>query len=374
MATLAHEMTIKSSRLPERVLHPLAWWSWALSLAAVAALVYDPLVHVLEIGVITAVVLSRRQRAPWARTYAFAAITAGFVVVMRVAFRVVFGGDLGTLVLFRLPRIGLPFVDPSVHLLGSVTADSLLGGLYDGLRLATIVLAVGAAGSLANPRKALRSLPSSLHEFTTALVVAVAIFPMMVESVLRVRDARRIRPMASTGRRSERLLALVVPVLEDALENALALAASMDARGYGRTGQRDQRRTRLSSTALVLGLLALMAGTYTALDARTPWWMGWPLLGLGLALALVGAALNSRDVRRTVYRPDTWQLAESTTAFAGLLTLVGVIALRVLDPAALVVSSSPPTWPGLPLALAGLLLVALVPAVATPRPSTEVAS
>ncbi len=373
METLAHEVVVSPVRAPDRVLHPLAWWVWALSLASVAALVYDPLVHLLEIGVITAVVLARRQRAPWARTYAFAAATAGVVVVMRVVFRVVFGGDLGTVVLLHLPRIGLPLVDSSVHLFGDVTADALLGGLYDGLRLATIILAVGAAGSLANPRKALRSLPSSLHEFTTALVVAVAIFPMMVESVLRVRDARRIRP-AAPGRRSERVLALVVPVLEDALERALSLAASMDARGYGRSGSRGRGRARWSSAALVLGVLSLMSGTYATLDARAPSWMGWPLLTLGLALSVVGAVLNGRDVRRTVYRPDPWRWGETVTVLSGLVALAGVIVVRLGEPASLVVIASPPTWPSLSLPVLALLLVALVPAVGTPRPPAGVAT
>jgi energy-coupling factor transport system permease protein len=370
MATLTSKVTPDRGWVHDRVLHPLAWWAWALSLAAVAALVSNPLMHVFEIGVIVGVVLARRQHAPWTRTFTFAVITAAAIVVMRVLFRVVFGGDLGTVTLLHLPRIGLPWVDSSVHILGNVTAESLLAGLYDGLRLATIVIAVGAAGSLANPRKALRSLPSSLHEFTTALVVAVAAFPLMVESVLRVRDARRIRP-AARERRSVRLLSLVVPVLEDALESALSLAASMDARGYGRAGGPDRRRARLSSGTLVLGLVMLMTGTYAALDARAPGWMGWPLLALGLALCVVGSVLNGRDVRRTVYRPDPWLPAETVTVLAGLIALVGVVVVRLVDPSSLVTSASPPEWPSLPGVMVALLLVAALPAVFTPRPPKE---
>ena len=36
--------------------------------------------------------------------------------------------------------------------------------LYDGLRLGTIVVCVGAANSLANPKRLLRSMPPALYE------------------------------------------------------------------------------------------------------------------------------------------------------------------------------------------------------------------
>jgi len=168
-----------------------------------------------------------------------------------------------------------------------------------------------------------------------------------------------------------RLLSLVVPVLEDALESALSLAASMDARGYGRAGGPDRRRARLSSGTLVLGLVMLMTGTYAALDARAPGWMGWPLLALGLALCVVGSVLNGRDVRRTVYRPDPWLPSETVTVLAGLIALVGVVVVRLVDPSSLVTSASPPEWPALPGVMVALLLVAALPAVLTPRPPKE---
>ena len=46
-------------------------------------------------------------------------------------------------------------------------------------------------------------------------------------------------PGRSTGIRA--LHSIVIPVLEDALERSLLLAASMDSRGYGRTGNATPR-------------------------------------------------------------------------------------------------------------------------------------
>ena len=133
-----------------------------------------------------------------------------------------------------------------------MTAESLLAGLYDGMRLAAVLICVGAANALANPRRLLAALPAALYEVGTALVVALAVFPQLAESLQRVRRARRLR--GEPGRGTRGLRSLVVPVLEDALERSLKLAASMDARGYGRSGSATAGQRRLTGTLLVGGL------------------------------------------------------------------------------------------------------------------------
>ncbi len=145
--------------------------------------------------------------------------------------------------LLDLPEIPLPDWVAGITLLGPVYAEALLFALYDGLRLATIVICVGAANSLANPKRLLRSVPPALYEIGTALVVAVTVLPQFADSARRVRAAQALRA-GETGRVG-RLRRFLVPVLEDALERSLALAAGMDTRGYGRAGGlgRAQRRT-----------------------------------------------------------------------------------------------------------------------------------
>ena len=53
----------------------------------------------------------------------------------------------------------LPDWAAGIRLLGPVTLEALLAGLYDGLRLATMLICVGAANALANPKRLLRSVP-----------------------------------------------------------------------------------------------------------------------------------------------------------------------------------------------------------------------
>ena len=62
-----------------------------------------------------------------------------------------------------------------------------------------MLICLGAANALANPRRLLRSMPPALHEVSTAVVVAMSVFPQLAESFVRVRRARRLRPVPSAG-------------------------------------------------------------------------------------------------------------------------------------------------------------------------------
>ena len=178
-----------------RALHPLAWWLWALGLAAAASRTTNPFLLGTILGVVCWVVMARRPDAPWANAFRLYLIGGVVIVVIRLVFRVVFGGDEGETVLVSLPSVTLP---GGIQLFGDITAESLLDGLYDALRLATMLVCLGGANALANPRRLLRSMPPAMHEISTAVVVALSVFPQLAESVVRVRRARRLRPGEAT--------------------------------------------------------------------------------------------------------------------------------------------------------------------------------
>jgi len=132
-----------------------------------------------------------------------------------------------------------------------------------------MLICLGAANALANPRRLLRSMPPALHEVSTAVVVALSLFPQLAESVVRVRRARRLRPgSGESGLRAMRMV--VIPVLEDALDRSLLLAASMDSRGYGRTGDRSRRATWVTGGLLVSGLALVIRATGTEAAPSLP--------------------------------------------------------------------------------------------------------
>ncbi|MGV3562835.1 MAG: energy-coupling factor transporter transmembrane component T, partial [Nocardioides sp.] len=296
---------------------------WAIGLAVAASTTTNPFVLLLLVGVASLVVSARRSDQPWARAFRLYLWLGLAVVVFRVAFRLVLGGGYGTTVLLDLPAVPLPDIAAGITLLGPVTLESLLAGLYDGMRLAAIVICIGAANALANPKRLLRSVPPALYEIGAALVVAVTVLPQLADSARRVRAAQGLRAGA-TGRVG-RLRRFLVPVLEDAIDRSMAMAAGMDARGYGRAPGLDRRARIRTGALMITGLCGVCLGTYAVLDRTAPRWLALPVLLLGVGIAVLGLVSAGRRVQRTRYRPDPWRVDEWLVAGSGVATAaVGV--------------------------------------------------
>lgn len=352
-------------RLP-RALHPVAWWVWAIGLAIAVTRTTNPLLLAMIGGVLGVVVVARRSDAPWAMSWRYYLVMAVVVVSIRVGFRIVFGGDVSTVgehTILRLPSLPLPHWAAGVQVGGPVTAEELISGLYGGLVLATLLCCVGAANVLANPKRALRVVPRALYELGAAVVVGVSIAPQLVESVQRARRAQRLRGNDARGVRALRVC--VVPVLEDALDRSLLLAAAMDARGYGRRGEASTRTRRLSATCLLCGVAGLCLGTYGLLATSGPKWAEACAFGLGAAACAAGLFLGGRRTRRTDYRPDPWRWPEWSVAMCGLLPAA---VLTFASSPALNPPTEPIVWPTLPLLPTIAVLIATAPAVLAPPP------
>lgn len=346
-------------------MHPLAWWAWALGLVVAVTRTTNPFVTGLVLVAAVVVVRVCREDTPWARAFRGYLVLAGVVVVLRLVFHVLVGVPVGDVVILQLPTIALPAWAVGVELLGPVTAGGLLGALYGGLRLAALVVCFGAANALAHPRRALRTLPAALHQLGTAVVIALTVTPQLVAAAADLRRARRLRGVETRGVRA--LRGVVVPVLAEALDRSLALAASMDSRGYARTlpGRSDRRVTAL----LLAALVAAGLGTYGLLDGTTPGWLGLPLLLVGALAAVVGSTLAGRQVLRSRYRPETWGAAEWLVAGSGAAAAALLVALTATDPSALDPSLSPLAVPELPVAVLPAIGLALVPTlVGRPAP------
>lgn len=354
-----------SRRLPRR-LHPIAWWLWAFGLAVAVTRTSNPLLLVLVASVLGVVVVSRRGDSPWARAWPYYLLLAATVVAIRIGFRVVFGGDVSTVgehTLVRLPELPLPHWAAGVQVGGPVTAEELLAALYNGLELGALVCCAGAANVLANPKRALRVLPRAVYELGAAVVVAVSIAPQLVESVQRARRAQRLRGNDVSGIRG--LRAFAVPVLEDALDRSLLLAAAMDARGYGRRADASRRAARITAACLLCGAAGLCLGTYGLLATTGPGWVEVLAFGVGVSGCAAGLVVGGRRVRRSTYRPDPWRWPEWVVSASGLLPAA---ALLFGSTGGLYPSTDPLVWPSLPLFPMAALILAAAPAVLAPPP------
>ncbi|MFD7895584.1 energy-coupling factor transporter transmembrane component T [Streptomyces sp. NPDC059743] len=357
-------------RAPEagrsNALHAGAWWLWALGLATAASRTANPLLLALLVGVAGYVVAARRTDAPWARSYSAFVRLGLAVIAVRLLFSVFLGSPIpGSHVLLTLPEVPLPDWAAGIRLGGRVTAEQLVFALYDGAKLATLLICVGAANALANPARLLKSLPGALYEAGVAVVVAMTFAPNMVTDVVRLRTARRLRGRPTGGIGA--LLRIGLPVLEGALERSVAVAASMDARGYGRMAQVPPV-VRHTTTALTLGgLLGVCAGSYGLLAAAGAAY-GLPLLGAGLAAAVAGLWLGGRRSVRTRYRPDRWGVRAWLVAGSGAAVAAVMIRADAVDPAALHPGVVPLVTPTLPLWPAAGVLLGLLPALVAPVP------
>ena len=347
-----------------RWLHPGAWWVWALGLAAAASRTLNPLLLVLIIAFTAIVVDSRKPDAPWARSFMFFFKLGIAIIVIRVLVQVLFGASIGETTLFTLPSVSLPEWMAGVRLGGPVTFESILLALYDGLRLATIIICIGAANSLASPSRLLKSVPAALYEIGVSVVVALTFTPKLVADVSRVQSARHLRGRVTRGPRA--IAGAAMPVLEGALEGSVTLAAAMDSRGYGRRNDMSVKAQRTSSALLVVGLIAACIGTYGLVAATSPILLSAPMLITGVVVSLVAITRSAQSAVRTRYRPDPWWTPEWLVTIAGISVATSVISGMWLSPLAMETSVDPAVWPVLPLIPLIGLVIAVTPALTSP--------
>jgi energy-coupling factor transport system permease protein len=160
-------------------------------------------------------------------------------------------------------------------------------------------MGIALANSLANPRKLLKSTPSALYEIASAISVAINLAPQLISSLQRVRRAGALRGR-SKGLSS--LAGTVIPVLEDTIENSLSLAASMDARGFGRQGSMTKGELSISRLTSMGSLLSMIFGMFFLLSGvALPLSIG--LMLLGLVLVFVAMRLAAKRNIRTRFQP-----------------------------------------------------------------------
>ncbi|HWH97283.1 MAG TPA: ATP-binding cassette domain-containing protein [Pseudolysinimonas sp.] len=178
-----------------------------------------------------------RRRLAFLRTAAL--LAAGFVV-LRVVYRVTFGGASGGgVVIADLLRIRLPGPFEHITLFGPITTGGIGGAALSAVPFAGVILGFGLLGVVVDLRALLTrgAVRGPVRTVSRALVLAWATFPALRDSVRRVRVARELR-----GEHS--MASLIVPILEQTVERALALGASMEVRGFAAARHVEPAATR----------------------------------------------------------------------------------------------------------------------------------
>lgn len=353
------------ARLVGRALHPWAWWAWAIGCGVAVSLASNPLLLVGVVAAVCFVVLQRRTDDPWARSLKLYFALAGIIIAVRLVFQVVIGGLREGTVLFRLPEIALPAWAAGIRLGGPVTVEGLVYTAVDAGRLASLLICIGAANALANPKRVLKNVPAAFHQVATALVIAVSVAPQLVSSVLRVRRARRLRGGTARGVRG--VVSIIVPVLEDAIDRSMALAAGMESRGYGRTRAGARLDTRLA-LLLVAAMLLVTFGAFALLGMPSARSWAVPLLLVGVAATGFGLHRSSATLAISHYRPDPWGGPEYLVTGCGLAVAAVAIWLQATD-SAMVFGGFPLTWPAASWPMLLVIGFAALPGLVAPEPA-----
>lgn len=206
-------------------------WLLAVAAALVGAMAPTPWWQLgIIAGAVAACAAFGRIRSSALR---FGVIAALVFVAVRVAYRIVFTSTVAppvdAVLLIDLPVIPLGGPFRGIALFGPLTLDQMLATIADASRFAAVFVVFGAANAIADARTLLARAPRPFLPLATVLALALGAVPALIASVQRVDRAARMRGEGRGPR-------LLVPVLEQAVERATTLGASMELRGFPAAG------------------------------------------------------------------------------------------------------------------------------------------
>jgi energy-coupling factor transport system permease protein len=312
---------LKIARAKVQSAHPGAWWVLGLALAVAAGQASNFVSVAAVIAIALTTMLAFRTDAPWAQSARFYLGLAAFVMFTRVIFRIIFNGQVGgTDIIFSLPSLSISLgFGPAISIFGDMSAATLSAATLDGLRLSAIILSVAMANTLANPRKLLKNTPGALYEVATAISVAINLAPQLIESIQRIRRSRGLR---GRNKGIGVFASIVIPALEDTMDRSLALAASMDARGFGRRGNLSLGTLRLVRGLSFIAAVTLAIGAYLLVAASELGVLATVLIAASLIAIAIVIRITSRQSVRTSYRKLRFGLVDWSLIAAALAIIL----------------------------------------------------
>ena len=316
----------------------------------------NPLLNGLVIASLSFVVALRRPRGAITNPFATSLKLGCMLTVMRVILAIAFGSRTSGSVLFNVPSLSLPSWLAGISIGGPVTTTLVIQALCQGVALAAVLAIFGACSTLAPPQHLLSSLPRAIYEVGLSLAIALAFLPELVASAQALKAARRLRGRPTKGLAG--LRGTLVPIMEGALERSVTLAASMDARGFGRTRQqRDSAIGRLGTMASLVALIIGGAGLLSSAGAVAVW---LAIFGVGLVGLFLGLHLRATALLRTSIDEQPFTALSIVVSVSGITAGVCLLVAGHLR-SGLLESPVPGVWPTVtPLAVAATVGIAAV--------------
>lgn len=217
--------------------HPLTFWGLFTALAVGVIASDNALCAIAAVGGAALIVYRQREDGPWRSSFKWSLIAGAILLAIRAATGILIGVPRIGTTIFTLPRATLPSWLPGIRIGGDVTWERLSSSLHEGLMIATVIALFGAANSVTSPHKLLRVMPSKIYQLAVTLTIATSVFPQLIASIQRIRQAQFLR----SGRKP-RIATIAIPLLEESLGRAVHLAESMEARGFGQSQRQSRYR------------------------------------------------------------------------------------------------------------------------------------
>lgn len=317
--------------------HSTALTLWLMTAMLPGLLTSNPVYLGFAFGLVLWTHRQVASRSPDARAWGSFARFALLFVVFTLVFNLLMGGA-GTTVLMHLPaykiqdRGGVTLFQVG----GDVTLESLVFALARALALLSVIYALATFNTLADHYQLLRALPRQLSQAATVVSIAITFMPQLVAAQKDVREALALR--GRPVRRLRDAVPMILILLSEALERAMGLAESMEARGY--SGPPDEGDGRAARWTVALGLAAvgigIVAGDLELAVVDRESWLGTHqqtlLVALGTAV-LVGAwlRLGRRRAGRTRYRRELWRRRDSALSALSVGAAALLVGLFALD-------------------------------------------
>ncbi|MBX3062655.1 MAG: energy-coupling factor transporter transmembrane protein EcfT [Anaerolineae bacterium] len=324
-----------------------AWLIWLAAMLTPALIAFNPFVQVLTIGIVIVLFPDDADERSFLRMSVLLRL-AVFALVVGGGFNLI-SVHFGTTVITQLPE-SIPIIG------GAWTLESLLYGICNALRLVSIVFAFALFSRVINYADLLRLAPAAVAELGLMLSIGITLVPLTLRSFQEIREAQQLRGYRGRGVRA--MLPLFTPLVANGMEHALALAESMEARGYG--AARSVQHVRRGQVALLIGLLGALillgANAFFALDVPILV-IGWLVVALPIGGGVYWLSIGSG---RTRLRRGKWGSAETVMVLGAVIAVSALIivspTIRSYDPYRLATIGLPAFDPYLGIALLGLAL------------------
>jgi energy-coupling factor transport system permease protein len=328
-----------------------------MAAAVTVQLAPSPVYVALVIAVAALVVSAHRLETPFARAFPILVSVGVAFGVLRVVLTAATTHGGGP-VLFTLPGLTVPRVLGGFSVGGPVSLPVVLQAATESFAIVGIMAAFGAFNAVVSHHELIQVVPRAFYEVGLIVTVAIAFVPSTIGAVQRVLEADRARVGGHHPPRRGRLVRRAVPLIESGAEQAIALAESMDSRGFARmdAGPAD----RAAAIGALVTLLAL-AGAFVALVARATGIAA--LLGaLGAAALVAALVVASRGANRPRYRPRP-VTGLDRGVIAVVLAAPALVALRAfVGDASLTWTTSPVRVPSISWIAAAAIVLLTAPA------------